>query len=238
MSESMTVHIIARIRSDFGAKFGIPRQSGLVDSLTARVIFEPEYRNSDVLRGLDGFSHLWLIWQFSQCMGRDWSPTVRPPKLGGNRRRGVFATRSPFRPNPIGLSSVRLERIETDPVLGPVLYVCGADLMDGTPILDIKPYLPYTDSHPDARGGFAPGPQAALEVQASAGVLASVPPDKRQALLNTLAQDPRPGYQHESGRVYGLLFAGCNVRFTVEEGVLTVREVCPAESGTPDRNSP
>lgn len=200
MSESMTVHIIARIRSDFGAKFGIPRQSGLVDSLTARVIFEPEYRNSDVLRGLDGFSHLWLIWQFSQCMGRDWSPTVRPPKLGGNRRMGVFATRSPFRPNPIGLSSVRLERIETDPVLGPVLYVCGADLMDGTPILDIKPYLPYTDSHPDARGGFAPGPQAALEVQASAGVLAPVPPDKRQALLDTLAQDPRPGYQHEPGR--------------------------------------
>ena len=133
MSESMTVHIIARIRSDFGAKFGIPRQSGLVDSLTARVIFEPEYRNSDALRGLDGFSHLWLIWQFSQCMGRDWSPTVRPPKLGGNRRMGVFATRSPFRPNPIGLSSVRLERIETDPVLGPVLHVCGADLMDGTP---------------------------------------------------------------------------------------------------------
>ena len=218
MSESMTVHIIARIRSDFGAKFGIPRQSGLVDSLTARVIFEPEYRNSDALRGLDGFSHLWLIWQFSQCMGRDWSPTVRPPKLGGNRRMGVFATRSPFRPNPIGLSSVRLERIETDPVLGPV--------------------LPYTDSHPDARGGFAPGPQAALEVQTSAGVLAPVPPDKRQALLDTLAQDPRPGYQHEPGRVYGLLFAGCNVRFTVEDGVLTVREVCPAESGAPDRNSP
>ena len=231
MSESMTVHIIARIRSDFGAKFGIPRQSGLVDSLTARVIFEPEYRNFDALRGLDGFSHLWLIWQFSQCMGRDWSPTVRPPKLGGNRRMGVFSTRSPFRPNPIGLSSVRLERIETDPVLGPVLHVCGADLMDGTPILDIKPYLPYTDSHPDARGGFAPGPQAALEVQASAGVLAPVPPDKRQALLDTLAQ-------HESGRIYGLLFAGCNVRFTVEEGVLTVREVCPAESGAPDRNSP
>ena len=171
-------------------------------------------------------------------MGRDWSPTVRPPKLGGNRRMGVFATRSPFRPNPIGLSSVRLERIETDPVLGPVLYVCGADLMDGTPILDIKPYLPYTDSHPDARGGFAPGPQAALEVQASAGVLAPVPPDKRQALLDTLAQDPRPGYQHEPGRVYGLLFAGCNVRFTVEDGVLTVREVCPAERARGERNSP
>ena len=227
MSESMTVHIIARIRSDFGAKFGIPRQSGLVDSLTARVIFEPEYRNSDALRGLDGFSHLWLIWQFSQCMGRDWSPTVRPPKLGGNRRMGVFATRSPFRPNPIGLSSVRLERIETDPVLGPVLHVCGADLMDGTPILDIKPYLPYTDSHPDARGGFAPGPQAALEVQTSAGVLAPVPPDKRQALLDTLAQDPRPGYQDEPGRVYGFPFAGFEVHFTVEGGVLTVLSITP-----------
>ncbi len=175
MSECMTVRIIARIRSDFGTKFGIPRQSGLVDSLTARVVFEPEYRNPDAFRGLEGFSHLWLIWQFSQCMGRDWSPTVRPPKLGGNRRMGVFATRSPFRPNAIGLSSVRLERMETDPALGPVLHVCGADLMDGTPILDIKPYLPYTDSHPDARGGFAPAPLAALEVRADAGVLAPVP---------------------------------------------------------------
>ena len=232
MSESMTVHIIARIRSDFGAKFGIPRQSGLVDSLTARVIFEPEYRNSDALRGLDGFSHLWLIWQFSQCMGRDWSPTVRPPKLGGNRRMGVFChaiavSAQSHRPVLRAAGANRNSEIAR-----PVLHVCGADLMDGTPILDIKPYLPYTDSHPDARGGFAPGPQAALEVQASAGVLAPVPPDKRQALLDTLAQDPRPGYQHEPGRVYGLLFAGCNVRFTVEDGVLTVREVCPAESGT------
>ena len=138
MSDTMTVYIIARIRSDFGTKFGIPRQSGLVDSLTARVVFEPEYRNLDAIRGLEGFSHLWLIWQFSKCMGRAWSPTVRPPKLGGNKRMGVFATRSPFRPNAIGLSSVRLERIETDPVLGPVLHVRGAYLMDGTPILDIK----------------------------------------------------------------------------------------------------
>ena len=230
MSECMTVRIIARIRSDFGTKFGIPRQSGLVDSLTARVVFEPEYRNPDAFRGLEGFSHLWLIWQFSQCMGKGWTPTVRPPKLGGNRRMGVFATRSPFRPNAIGLSSVRLERIETDPALGPVLHVCGADLMDGTPILDIKPYLPYTDSHPDARGGFAPAPLAALEVRADAGVLAPVPPERRQALLDTLAQDPRPGYQHEPGRVYGLLFAGLDVRFTVEAGVLTVRVICPAGS--------
>ena len=163
-------------------------------------------------------------------MREGWSPTVRPPKLGGNRRMGVFATRSPFRPNAIGLSSVRLERMETNPALGPVLHVCGADLMDGTPILDIKPYLPYTDSHPDARGGFAPAPLAALEVRADAGVLAPVPPERRQALLDTLAQDPRPGYQHEPERVYGMLFAGCDVRFTVEDGVLTVREICPAGS--------
>ena len=226
MSESMTVHIIARIRSDFGAKFGIPRQSGLVDSLTARVIFEPEYRNSDALRGLDGFSHLWLIWQFSQCMGRDWSPTVRPPKLGGNRRMGVFATRSPFRPNPIGLSSVRLERIETDPVLGPVLYVCGADLMDGTPILDIKPYLPYADCKPEAVGGFAAVPKGAdLAVEFPPELLARVPEGKRTALTGILAQDPRPRYQEDPERVYGLAFAGKNVRFTVQNGVLTVLAV-------------
>lgn len=238
MSDTMTVYIIARIRSDFGTKFGIPRQSGLVDSLTARVVFEPEYRNLDAIRGLEGFSHLWLIWQFSKCMGRAWSPTVRPPKLGGNKRMGVFATRSPFRPNAIGLSSVRLERIETDPVLGPVLHVRGADLMDGTPILDIKPYLPYTDSHSDARGGFAPGPQIFLEVRSTPGVLAPIPPDRRQALIDTLAQDPRPGYQHEPGRIYGLLFAGYDVRFTVEDGVLTVCEVCPAQSSSLGKKNP
>lgn len=238
MSDTMTVYIIARIRSDFGTKFGIPRQSGLVDSLTARVVFEPEYRNLDAIRGLEGFSHLWLIWQFSKCVGRAWSPTVRPPKLGGNKRMGVFATRSPFRPNAIGLSSVRLERIETDPVLGPVLHVRGADLMDGTPILDIKPYLPYTDSHSDAWGGFAPGPQIFLKVRATPGVLAPIPPDRRQALIDTLAQDPRPGYQHEPGRIYGLLFAGYDVRFTVEDGVLTVCEVCPAQSSSLGKNNP
>ena len=226
MSETMTVRIIARVRSDFGSKFGIPRQSGLVDSLTARVVFEPEYRNPDALRGLEGFSHLWLIWQFSQCMGKGWTPTVRPPKLGGNRRMGVFATRSPFRPNAIGLSSVRLERIETDPALGPVLHVCGADLMDGTPILDLKPYLPYTDSHPQARGGFARGAEEALlEVRFAKGALDAIPSDKRQSLLDVLAQDPRPGYQHEPERVYGMRFAGWDVRFTVADGVLTVREV-------------
>ena len=224
--------IIAHIHTDFPEKFGIPRQSGLIEELSGRIVFEPEYRSEDALRGIEGYDYLWLLWAFEGTERGHWSATVTPPRLGGKRTMGVFATRSPFRPNPIGLSSVRLERIETDPVLGPVLHVCGADLMDGTPILDIKPYLPYTDSHPDAQGGFSPGPQAALEVQTSAGVLAPVPPDKRQALLDTLAQDPRPGYQHEPGRVYGLLFAGCNVRFTVEDGVLTVREVCPAESGT------
>lgn len=232
MGETFPLHIIARIHSEFPEKFGIPRQSGLVEELRARVVFEPEFRNADALRGLEGFSHVWLLWQFSRAVGKAWSPTVRPPRLGGNTRMGVFATRSPFRPNPIGLSSVRLLEVEREGPQGPSLVVAGADLMDGTPIFDIKPYLPYTDSHPDAQGGFSPGPQAALEVQTSAGVLAPVPPDKRQALLDTLAQDPRPGYQHEPGRVYGLLFAGCNVRFTVEDGVLTVREVCPAESGT------
>ena len=230
--EAMTLKVIAHIHTAFPTKFGIPRQSGLVEELRGEIVFTPEYRNPDALRGLEDFSHIWLVWQFSGAVRESWSPTVRPPRLGGNTRVGVFATRSPFRPNPLGLSSVKLEAIEQRPDVGPVLIVRGADLMDGTPILDIKPYLPYTDSHPDARGGFGPGPQAALEVQTSAGVLAPVPPDKRQALLDTLAQDPRPGYQHEPGRVYGLLFAGCNVRFTVEDGVLTVREVCPAESGT------
>ena len=230
MSECMTVRIIARIRSDFGTKFGIPRQSGLVDSLTARVVFEPEYRNPDAFRGLEGFSHLWLIWQFSQCMGRDWSPTVRPPKLGGNRRMGVFATRSPFRPNAIGLSSVRLERIETDPALGPVLHVCGADLMDGTPILDIKPYLPFADSYPQASGGFAgqkiDGP---LKVEVSQPLLAQVPKEHRQALLGVLAQDPRPSYHTDPQRVYGMEFAGLEVKFSVQNDVLTVLTIKPNE---------
>ena len=226
MSESMTVHIIARIRSDFGAKFGIPRQSGLVDSLTARVIFEPEYRNSDALRGLDGFSHLWLIWQFSQCMGRDWSPTVRPPKLGGNRRMGVFATRSPFRPNPIGLSSVRLERIETDPVLGPVLHVCGADLMDGTPILDIKPYLPYADSYEEATEGFAGEVfEHRLEVFFPKELLLKVPEKHRESLVEILSQDPRTAYIDDEERLWGNSYGDVNVRFKVSGSCLRVREV-------------
>lgn len=226
MAETCEMKIIARIQSDFGSKFGVPRQSGLVNSLTARVVFEPEYRCPEALRGLDGYSHLWLIWQFSKCVREKWSPTVRPPRLGGNTRVGVFATRSPFRPNAIGLSSVILEKMETDPVLGPVLLVRGADLMDGTPILDIKPYLPYTDSHPEALGGFARGPrEPGLTVEIPSRLMSRVPREKRQALTDVLAQDPRPGYQREDGRMYGVSFAGLNVRFSVKDGVLTVAEI-------------
>ena len=220
--------IIARIRSDFPTKFGIPRQSGLVDELRATVVFEPEYRNPDALRGLEGFSHIWLIWQFSQAVRDTWSPTVRPPRLGGNARMGVFATRSPFRPNPVGLSCVRLAGIERDPELGPVLVVAGADLMDGTPILDIKPYVPYADCHPEASGGFtgATGGDT-LAVDFPAALLERVPADRRAALTGILARDPRPSYQHDPERVYGLDFAGVNVRFTVDGDTLTVRSVEP-----------
>lgn len=218
--------IIAHIRNDYDAKFGVPRQSGLVRSAVSAVVFEPEYRNPDALRGLDGFSHLWLIWQFSQSVREDWSPTVRPPRLGGNTRMGVFATRSPFRPNAIGLSSVEIDRVEIDPQLGPVVYVRGADLMNGTPILDVKPYLPYTDSHPDARGGFAFGPgEGTVQVVFPPEWLAVIPDEKREPLREVLAQDPRPGYQHEPGRRYGVSFGGFDVRFTVADGVLTVCEV-------------
>ena len=227
--DSLSMTVVARIRSDFPTKFGIPRQSGLVEALKASVIFEPEYRNPDALRGLEGFSYLWLIWQFSEAVRDGWSPTVRPPRLGGNTRMGVFATRSPFRPNPIGLSCVRLERVEQHPALGPVLLVSGADLMDGTPILDIKPYLPYGDCHPDAVGGFASAPAGAvLEVEIPPSLLAQVPEDRREALIGVLAQDPRPHYQKDSDRVYGFGFAGLEVRFTVSEGHLTVREILQA----------
>ena len=222
------MEIIARIRSDFPTKFGIPRQSGLVDELRATVVFEPEYRNPDALRGLEGFSHIWLIWQFSQAVRDTWSPTVRPPRLGGNARMGVFATRSPFRPNPVGLSCVRLAGIERDAELGPVLVVAGADLMDSTPILDIKPYVPYADCHPEASGGFtgATGGDT-LAVDFPAALLERVPADRRAALTGILARDPRPSYQHDPERVYGLDFAGVNVRFTVEGDTLTVRSVEP-----------
>ena len=218
--------VIARIRSPFPEKFGVPRQSGLVDSLQAQIVFEEEYRNADAVRGLDGFSHIWLIWQFSRAVRDGWSPTVRPPRLGGNERMGVFATRSPFRPNEIGLSSVKLERIEIDPKLGPVLHVSGADLMDGTPIFDIKPYLPYCDSHPDAMGGWTnEADNRLLQVDFPAELLARVSESQREGLLGVLASDPRPRYQNDPERVYGMSFGGVNVKFTVDGKQLTVREV-------------
>lgn len=221
------MEIIARIHTDFPEKFGIPRQSGLVDGLTGRIVFEEKYRNPDALRGIEGFSHLWLIWQFSRAIREEWSPTVKPPRLGGNQRMGVFATRSPFRPNPIGLSCVCLQRVELHTAEGPVLWVAGIDLLDGTPIYDVKPYLPYADCHPEATGGFAQEVMGhRLEVAFPEELLALVPPEKREALREVLAQDPRPGYQHnEPDRRYGVAFAGLDVRFTVEGDVLLVREV-------------
>ena len=226
MSETSELKLIAHIRSDFSEKFGIPRQSGLVEELKATIVFEPEFRNPDALRGLEDFSHIWLIWQFSQAVREDWSPTVRPPRLGGNARMGVFATRSPFRPNPIGLSCVRLEGIEQHPQFGPVLHVAGADLMDGTPIYDIKPYLPYADCKPDAAGGFASRPkEATLSVDCPPALLERLPADRRSALLAVLAQDPRPSYQDDPHRIYGLSFAGYNVRFCVESSVLRVQDI-------------
>ena len=222
----MEIIPIAHIRSDFSEKFGIPRQSGLVEELTADVVFAPEFREPAALRGIDGFSHLWLIWEFSKARREGWSPTVRPPRLGGNVRLGVFATRSPFRPNPIGLSCVRLLEVRQDRALGPVLTVAGADLMDGTPIYDIKPYLPYADCKPDAAGGFASQPkEASLEVDCPPALLARVPEEKRPALLAVLAQDPRPQYQNDPKRIYGMSFAGLEVRFQVVEGRLTVTEI-------------
>lgn len=228
MDEIPVMKRLARIRCGFPAKFGIPRQSGLVEELKAEIIFEPEYRNPDALRGLEGFTHIWLVWLFSEAVREGWSPTVRPPRLGGNTRMGVFATRSPFRPNPIGLSAVRLDGIRQDERLGPVLLVSGADLMDGTPILDIKPYLPFADSIPQAVGGFARQMQGAqLNVDCPAPLLKQVPADSRQALLGVLAQDPRPSYQTDPQRIYGFRFDGLEVKFRVRERVLTVLSVQP-----------
>lgn len=225
---------IARIHTDFSTKFGVPRQSGLVEALEAEIIFEPPYREPAALRGLEGFSHLWLVWVFHQAAGRPWSPTVRPPRLGGNRRMGVFATRSPFRPNPVGLSAVKLAGIEAVGPSGPVLRVRGADLVDGTPILDIKPYLPYADCIPEASGGFAPQPALApLTVEIPPALLERVPPERREALEAVLAQDPRPRYQADPERIYGFTFAGLEVRFTVEGDRLTVREVAASPEKPP-----
>ena len=217
--------VIARIHTDFPTKFGIPRQSGIIASLQGRIVFEPEYRNAEAVRGLEEFSHIWLIWEFSEAVREDWSPTVRPPRLGGNVRKGVFATRSPFRPNPIGLSSVKLESIETDTKLGPVLYVTGADLMDGTPIYDIKPYIAYTDSHPDAISGFASKPaEYLLKVDFPEALLQIIPEAQRESLMDVLAHDPRPQYHNDPKRVYGMEFGGMEVKFQVDEMRLKVVE--------------
>ena len=217
--------VIARMRSEFPQKFGIPRQSGLVEELRGTVVFEPEFRNPDALRGMEGFSHLWLIWGFSANEREGWSATVRPPRLGGNERLGVFATRSPFRPNGLGLSCVKLEGVELSTPEGPVLHVSGADLMDGTPIYDVKPYVPYADCRPEATEGFAPRPEETLTVEFPAQLLERVTEGQREALKGVLAWDPRPRYQDEPGRVYGMAFGGMNVKFTVSEAVLTVVDV-------------
>ncbi len=216
---------IAHLESDLGEKFGLPRQAGIVEALEGRVVFESAFRNPDALRGIEGFSHLWLIWQFSQALRDGFSPTVRPPRLGGNARVGVFASRSPFRPNALGLSCVRLLRVEKDDARGLTLIVGGADLADGTPIFDIKPYLPYADCKPDALSGFAPDAGSTLAVVFAPGTEALIPPQKRAALRGVLENDPRPRYQNDPERVYGLRFADKNVKFRVEGEVLTVLEV-------------
>lgn len=213
--------IIARIETDFPTKFGIPRQSGLTDS-EALIVFEEEYRVDDALRGIEGYSHLWLIWEFSEAKDKEWSPTVRPPRLGGNKRMGVFATRSPYRPNPIGLSSVKLLGVEKTN-RGTVLRVSGADLMDGTPIYDIKPYLPFTDCHNDAKGGFADERKAySLDVVCEEKLLGIVPKNKRQVLIDLLSQDPRPQYIKDENRIFGFPYSGFEIKFQVEKGTLTV----------------
>ena len=218
--------IIARIYTDFKEKFGIPRQSGLAEGLVGRIVFEVEYRRPEALRGIDGYSHLWLIWNFSECERDTWSPTVRPPRLGGNRRVGVFATRSPFRPNPIGLSSVRLLGVEHTDTEGDVLLVSGADLLDGTPIYDIKPYLAFTDSHPDAIGGFADGVRDyKLTVDFPKELSDLIAAEKLQGLITLLENDPRPSYQDDPERIYGMLFSDREIKFRVEGDTLTVTEV-------------
>ena len=220
-----TLRMIARIHSDFPDKFGIPRQSGLT-SLASRIVFEPEFRDPNALRGIEGWSHLWILWIFSEAVRPGWSPTVRPPRLGGNERVGVFATRSPFRPNNIGLSSVKLERVEHTENEGDVLIVSGADLMDGTPIIDIKPYVPYADAHPEASGGFAAEKFGKkLKVVFPEELLSRVEPGKREGLKDLLAEDPRPAVQDDLERVYGMRFSDVEIKFVVSDGVLTVVDV-------------
>lgn len=222
----ITIEPVARMRSDFATKFGIPRQSGLVQDLRSTIVFEPKYRNPEALRGIEGYDYLWLIWQFSEAVREEWSPTVRPPRLGGNARMGVFATRSPFRPNSLGLSCVRLLEVEHTQEFGTVLHVGGADLMDGTPIFDVKPYVPYADSHPDAKGGFTDGAgEFLLQVDFPQTLLEKLPEEKRSAAVGVLSHDPRPSYQRKPGRIYGLNFAGWDIRFTVDGDILTVVDI-------------
>lgn len=224
--DTVQMCVIAHIRSDFPTKFGIPRQSGLVESLRSTIIFAPEFRNADALRGLEDFSHLWIIWQFSEAVRENWSPTVRPPRLGGNTRLGVFATRSPFRPNAIGLSSVKICGIEHTTEFGTVIHVSGADLMDGTPIFDIKPYIPYCDCHADALGGFTENAASyILQVNFPQNLLELLPEEKRNAAVEVLSHDPRPSYQRDPERIYGLSFSGYNIRFQVTDNSLTVLSI-------------
>ena len=224
----VAIQVIARMHSDFSSKFGIPRQSGLVEALRSTIVFEPEYRNADALRGIEDFSHLWIIWQFSEAVRQGWSPTVRPPRLGGNTRMGVFATRSPFRPNNLGLSCVRLLGVEHTAEYGTVLHVGGADLMDGTPIFDMKPYIPYADCQTEATGGFTDtADDFLLQVDFPSDLLRKLPEEKREAAIQVLSHDPRPSYQRKPDRIYGLTFAECNIRFQVKDDVLTVVEVTP-----------
>ncbi len=216
---------IAHIESAHRSKFGVPRQSGLAPSDRARIVFEPEFRNPDALRGIEGFSHLWVLWIFSQNSSDGFRPTVRPPKLGGNERVGVFATRSPYRPNPIGLSAVRIEGLETLPDKGTTIVISGADMTDGTPVIDIKPYLPYADSIPGATGGFADGIGAKISVDFPAELLEKLPSDAHGAVIELLALDPRPGYQDDPERIYGMEYADYDIRFVVKDSQLTVVSV-------------
>ena len=224
--QDVNIQIIARMKSDFPSKFGIPRQSGLVEQLHSTIIFEPEFRNADALRGLEDFSHLWIIWQFSEAVRDHWSPTIRPPRLGGNTRLGVFATRSPFRPNSLGLSSVKILGLEQTHNHGTVIHVAGADLMDGTPIFDIKPYIPYADCHMDATGGFTDNAKDfLLQVHVDNDLLNKIPQNKQEALLGVLSHDPRPSYQNDPGRIYGISFGGFNIRFQVDNEILSVIDI-------------
>ena len=231
-----TLAQIAHIETDFSEKFGIPRQSGLVEELRARIVFEPEFRSPDAVRGLDGYDYIWLVWQFSTVVqagqdGTNWRPTVRPPRLGGNERVGVFATRSPFRPNAIGLSCVKLESVQHEDGFGDVLIVSGADLMDGTPIYDIKPYIPYADCHPEATEGFTGQIEMhALTVSIPPELLSRFPAEKRDALIGVLTQDPRPRYQADASRVYGLEFGGYEIKFRVDSQTLTVTDIIKKDS--------